>query len=423
MFERFGIAQATPGPVLRMLVSLGLALLLWGWVTVQRDPLEERTLAAVEIAPLELADALMEVDQLDPVEVEVEGPRSQVEDLTAEDLQARLETDEITGPGTYSAHVDVDAPGAVDVIRVTPSNVDVLVDERLTELVPIEVIEPNQSGSERRIGEVRIDPPEVRVSGPQQSMEQITRVAVEIELGNQTSDFRTILTPVALDAENDPVASVLISPETVAVDVELITEGKSVPVFVRTSGEPAHEYEVTDRRVTPQNVLLAGPEDALEEIISVTTDPVDIAGATRPISVRTTIAGLPNGVRVIDPANGIVQVDIGVQQQGERQTLPPLNVEVIGIGEGLQATVEPAAVTITVIGSQDAITALRADDIMPQVDVSGMGAGTYSLEPSVRVPRGLRWEAVDPVLVEVTLTPLAAETPEPARTPTPPPRP
>ena len=49
------------------------------------------------------------------------------------------------------------------------------------------------------------------------------------------------------------------------------------------------------------------------------------------------------------------------------------------------------------------VLALRPTDVSVTVDVSGLGPGTYRLEPRVTVPPGIALDGVQPDRVDVTI--------------------
>jgi len=417
--DRGLIGRLVPGTALRIAVSFVLALLLWGWVTTQRDPSVEQEFTDLAVPVPALAEDLMVVGELGTVDVLVEGPRSQVEDLTAGDLEVRLDTGEIEEPRTYPLEVEVDAPGAVDVVRVTPPSVNLLVDERLSQSFRVEPLEPDLAGTNREVGDIAVDPSDVTVNGPGTFVRRVARVVAPIEVGDRTESFTTTVPLEALDVDGQPITGVTILPETVTASVPVETRGKSVPVLAQTSGNPAEGYEVVDRRVNPAMVLLDGPDEALAEVFAATTEAVDIQGVTGNVSKLVALEGLPPEVRVLDPPSGEVAVVIQISQRGVQQDLPPQRVAVSGLGPGLVAAVEPAELVVTVVAGEEALAGLRAGDVEPRVDLAGRGPGSYVLTPTVAVPRGVQWIRTNPAQVRVTVSP-AAGTPPADQGPPPP---
>jgi YbbR domain-containing protein len=156
--------------------------------------------------------------------------------------------------------------------------------------------------------------------------------------------------------------------------------------------------------VNPATVVVDGPADVLDTIMFVQTEPVDIQNADGTVQKRVSMTGLPAGVTVIEPSSGEVDVVVPITQIGVRQDLPGQRVQGINLGQGLGATIQPTEITVTVIGPDAALSSLGAGDISAQVDLAGLGPGTYTLEPQVRVPQGVTWVASNPTSVTVTIS-------------------
>ena len=193
---------------------------------------------------------------------------------------------------------------------------------------------------------------------------------------------------------------------------------RSVPVLIQTIGDPAQGYEVGDRVANPDMVVLDGPEDAINDIVSVSTAPVMIDGATEPISQTVGLEGLPAGVQVVDPPDGNVVVVVQVRPRGTTQTVTAQGVEVTDLSPGLVASVDPAVVDVEIFAAEDTLAGLRADEIVPRVSAAGLGPGTYQLPLAVSVPAGVQWLRTDPTAATVTIrlgdgTPVTSTAPEP----------
>src|SRR4051794_38546134 len=101
----------------RLLLSLGLAIVLWSFVTISRDPEQSRTFANIPVSTDSIADNLTLITEISPINVTVSGPKSTIEDLVSTDISASLDLVEIDQPGAYS--VKVIAPKPEDVWDIT----------------------------------------------------------------------------------------------------------------------------------------------------------------------------------------------------------------------------------------------------------------------------------------------------------------
>ncbi|MER3485137.1 MAG: hypothetical protein C4345_03335 [Chloroflexota bacterium] len=124
--------HVSSGDLVRLVASLVLALLLWGWVTAQQDPETTRVFPNVAIQVGELPDSLVVVTAAPTAVVTVTGPRSVINELTPADISAQLDLHGITQAGTYSVRVLVSTPDGVWNRKVTPARLDIVVENTVS---------------------------------------------------------------------------------------------------------------------------------------------------------------------------------------------------------------------------------------------------------------------------------------------------
>jgi YbbR domain-containing protein len=403
--------------VFRAVASLALAFLLWAWVTTQRDPPETRIFTDLTLQEPTLPEPLQIAGELPTIAVEVVGPRSVVDRLSRAGLRPVLDVSEVKGPGNYQAKVDVDVPAAAHVNSIIPARVALVVDETATRTLHLDVAPAPSDDPTRRIGQVVPEVSEVTVSGPKRLVDNVTRVVLPIDIGDHTADFTANIKPQALDIAGQPIPEVAMLPARVMTSVEVVQRGRSVPVLVQTAGNPAPGFEVIGSVANPAAVLLDGPDAVLADILSVVTAPVDIDGATETVTARTALQDLPEGVRVVNPADGSVVAVVQIRPRGVTQILPNLPVHINNVPPGFTATVEPQAISVAVFASEETMSRLTGNEISVSVSAEGLGAGAHQLRPSVTVPPEVQWLRTDPKVVVVTLQPEAAPATPSAATP------
>ena len=414
MIERawaFLQARFTRADAARLVSSLILATMLWGYVSLITDPEETQTFSGLTITtPLEgLDDNLILTSQLPEISVRLTGPESVLEDIMPGDVTVSVDTDDIDGPiEGQEMRVQIDTPDGIRRSVANPPFVTVSIAERaeprVFTLEDMPVLQEPTSAA-YQVGAISPSVSTVTVSGPAPDVERVASVQLPIDIGNHTQTFDETFTPVALDADGNPIPEVQIQPERIPTNVQIAQRGRQVAVLVDIIGQPASGYQEDERRVIPLNVVLDGPREILDSIITVYTEPVDISNATEDVSVPVAIdqSLLPEGVTVLQPTSGQVQVIVQISSIGSPQALPGQSVMVTGLPSGFSASVEPAEIAVVVDASTEQVALLQTGDIIVSVDASGLTAGTYQLRPSVGVPPDMSWIRTDPEFVSVTI--------------------
>jgi YbbR domain-containing protein len=405
------------GTLVRALFSLVLAFLLWAWVTGQEDPITNRRFTAVTPTVMGQTNGLAVVDesQLPPVTIDLRGPRSALDNLTANDLRAHIDLSTIEAPGPAQLPVEIHIPRTVRVLTISPSPITVAVDRFATKSLPVET-EKGPAIPPYNISKIDLAATTVQVKGPASLVNKIAHVVLPVALGDHRDSFDGQFTPEARDSSGNKLTGVTIAPATISANVTVERVGRIVSVVANITGNPAEGYRVISTAVSPSFVTVDGPADALSQLVVISTAPIDVTSRTDSFSVFDVALSLPEGMHLVDQA--IVNVQINIEAEQQRQQIGALHVDYTGLGNGLKVTISPPEIAVTLSGSRDRLRQLSANDIKVAVDLQGRTAGTYTIVPSVNVPPGLTL-ADTPPSVQVQIEPMATPTPVPTQTPTP----
>jgi hypothetical protein len=80
-------------------------------------------------------------------------------------------------------------------------------------------------------------------------------------------------------------------------------------------------------------------------------------------------------------------------------------VEILGLGEGLEAELTPERVGVVIHGPLPVLDSLVPEDVRVTVDLFDLESGRYSIEPQVDIPdRGIQLRSVQPSAISVFIT-------------------
>lgn len=391
--------------IVRFLISVILATLLWGWVTQIQDPLQEREFTSVPVSVTGLADSLTLITTLPNVEVTITGPRSDIQDVRLADIALTMDLSSFDEPGSDRVRIAANTPSGVDVESIGPSEIQVQVEEVITEVYQLVLEDTLPADDPRQIGTVTPTVTQVTVAGPSSAMSRIARVVLPITVTQQTTSFDAAFTPRAIDAGGQTVADVRILPEQIQTSVELRTRGKEISVIPVVTGSPSEGFSVQQKSVVPEVILVDGSEDVLDSLLFVNTEPVNIDGATGSVSQRVAIGDLPEGVTILRPSDGIVELRVAIEDTtNTSQIIPSVPIEVTGLAPGLSAVVEPQVASITIDAPQSQLQSLAVSDISVGISAEGLGPGTFQLQIDVDLPEGVNLVSTDQQIVRVVIS-------------------
>ena len=169
---------------------------------------------------------------------------------------------------------------------------------------------------------------------------------------------------------------------------------KIVQVRPSIEGRPSPGYEVISVTSDPPNVEIIGPESSLRGLDEAMTEPVSVVNATRPIREVVTIGVADPAVRLRTPQTA--SVDVQIVPGSSTRILTSVPVQVRNVADGLRGRLTPAAVTVTLRGTEAAVKELTAESLDAQVDAAGLAAGDHAVQVRIRAGQGLTIEAISP---------------------------
>lgn len=293
------------------IISILLALTLWLWVTMEKNPTMEKVLE-IPLETRNLSQELMVAEQPDSITVRVEGPKNVMEDLTSRDVRAFVNLEEVV-IGTNLVTVEVLLPSAVQLVSTNPSKVSITIDQVSEIQLPVELsVRGNPPSGFIRL-EPDLNPSQVIIQGPKSLLETISRVFVEVNLEGATESV-TERVPIKIrDRSNRLIHDLLrIRPEFVEVYIPVLKEQPSQKFLVRPDivGQPEAGYRIKRVSVEPQTVEVYGPYHNLADIEYLFTASVDVSGATANLTQEVEVVTLQEGMSIMpEKVKVVVEVE------------------------------------------------------------------------------------------------------------------
>jgi YbbR domain-containing protein len=196
------------------------------------------------------------------------------------------------------------------------------------------------------------------------------------------------------------VEVVQVAPATLPIGFEN-SAIRIVQVRPSVEGRPAAGYEVVSVTSDPATVEIVGPESSLRGLDEAMTEPISIAGGTRPVREVVTIGVADPNVRLRTPQTA--EVNVQIVAGSSRRTLSAVPIEVRNLDNGLRARVTPATVVVTVRGTHEAVKALTPAAVNASVDAEGLPAGDHTLQVRVQAGAGVTVESINPFSLKVRI--------------------
>lgn len=389
-------------------LAILLAMVIWAYVTVRDNPLDEGTFA-VPVELRNLDETLVTPETSYQVQVRVQGAANIIGELSSRDFTAYVDLSGMRA-GEGSPRVQVDLPPDVSLVSLSPESIDLTLEAKVSETFAVVA---NVSGEPAEnytalLENLLLSPQEVSLSASASMIEQVGSVVVNADISNLESSYNRNLPVEVLDQNgNNITREFTISPESVNLVVNVLYEEPEATVAVRANllGEPAEGYQISYTVIEPNTVRAFGDLATLGTLYYLLTEPIDISGISRTTSYSVDIEHDSNISLAQETVTVTVRVEPVATQTYTRNLLHTQNV-----AEGLECLLPDEVIEIEVAGPDTAMQGLDETRIVPYVDCAGITEpGDYELPVSFSLPANIDLVRATPETVTVTLIDTATE--------------
>lgn len=389
-------------------LAILLAMVIWAYVTVRDNPLDEGTFA-VPVELRNLDETLVTPETSYQVQVRVQGAANIIGELSSRDFTAYVDLSGMRA-GEGSPRVQVDLPPDISLVSLSPESIDLTLEAKVSETFAVVA---NVSGEPAEnytalLENLLLSPQEVSLSASASMIEQVGSVVVNADISNLESSYNRNLPVEVLDQNgNNITREFTISPESVNLVVNVLYEEPEATVAVRANllGEPAEGYQISYTVIEPNTVRAFGDLATLGTLYYLLTEPIDISGISRTTSYSVDIEHDSNISLAQETVTVTVRVEPVATQTYTRNLLHTQNV-----AEGLECLLPDEVIEIEVAGPDTAMQGLDETRIVPYVDCAGITEpGDYELPVSFSLPANIDLVRATPETVTVTLIDTATE--------------
>ncbi|MEO8897517.1 MAG: CdaR family protein [Candidatus Dormibacter sp.] len=281
-----------------------LATVTWAAVVYASNPPDSRSVtinvpqSSGQVAPYVL------VHPIAPAVIRVIGTRQHLNAFDPNDLVLTVNYKAIARAGTQSLPLTVTNNDRDVILDTPPTSVVAEVDHLGSATVPVTVVISTQPPQGYVETSTSTDPSTVTVIGPQNQLAGV-QAKVSVDLANQKTNFQGDETVGLYDATNQKLGGFGVTivtiaghqPGTVLVNVAVTASltSRASAVLPRVTGTVAPGHEVAATTQSPLVVVLNGPQDLLNNLDSIPTDPISVNGLA---STRTFVVHIvtPPGV-------------------------------------------------------------------------------------------------------------------------------
>jgi YbbR domain-containing protein len=300
--------------------------------------------------------------------------------------------------------------GGVTVLSWQPQSIPVVLDTLESKNDVRVVVDHGVVPPGLEVGTPTITPSFVTVTGPKAQINQVVQAEATVAIDTSGIDVNQPVDLRAVDASGATVESVELNPASVLIQITVRTveTSKTVPVRPAVTGNPTVGYEIRGIASDPPIVTLRGAPAALSAITEVTTQPFSVNGLSATKAFKAALV-IPKGL-TLAPALTTVTVTVAIAPQAGSRTFL-VGMTCTGAATGTSCLPQLSQISVTLAGPIASLAALKAAQLTPSLDVSGLAPGEHDVTPVLSLPPGITVLAFSPPQVPVVIEPAASPTP------------
>ncbi len=337
-------------------------------------------------------------------DLEISGNSLITNKLTAEDFQVTVTLNptstKLTGNTLQKMALKVRAVKKSSVtdysiVSISPEEINVEYDRNKEVVLPIENEVKYSADTGYVSGTVTFSEENVTISGPESSVNKISRAAVSYSVESPLRSDDSFSCPIRLYDQNNQeitdTAGLYLEMSADVIDVTIpILPKKTVSLVASTVNRPKG---FSDSRITiePAQIDIAGPADVLSGINEITLDtPINFAELDIGQKNSFTLdIPLPMGVRNLSAGeNSVSQATVSINLNGYTEasvSVPAANFQPVNLPAGRTMTLNTQSLDVSVIGSDAQVSKLTGDSLSAQIDLTNFADRVGTVEAPVTV--------------------------------------
>ncbi|MDO4731656.1 MAG: CdaR family protein [Clostridia bacterium] len=384
---------------LLLIVSILISIVLWLSFTMNdSSSLSTRRIDNIPIN-VELPDSALS-DNLtvffpdkNVASVEISGTSMNISQVTTSDISVTaLQTGPINKTGTYELDLAAKntrpfVSNSFEIIQqsLSPSVVEVLVDKKGQSEFKVKDEISYKVNSDLFANYAQFSPSTISISGPQSILSQIVTVCAKYNISESlTKPFSLDVPLVFYDKDNNIIPNeqlslLTISQKEVKCDISVLKK-KTVDLKFDVLNSPASFDLASKVSVSPQNIEIALPEEDFNNVNSINLPQLDFSKIDPENTSFDLPIDIPSGYKNL---SNLSTATISVDLSGySKKSLDLQNFQFVNVPDSKTATAQPSSITIDVVGLQQDIDKITANDITAVVDLSkGNSSSEFSELP------------------------------------------
>lgn len=396
------------GTLIVKIICLLLSVVLWLYISNVENPLRTYELKGI---PVELTNEDSLVDskfaivnkQPFTVDLKLEGPSSEILKVKKEDFKIvadmsayALKVGENTIPVqivSYPENITIKNNGMLG-IKV---NLEELTQKELTISSKVKVMYKENIYEK----EQNISPKTVTITGGKSSVDKVTEAILTGEEKDVDKNKQGDYNIQFIDSFGNAVSNIESNIKTAKLSIT-VTNGKTVPVNLKTTGNVPQGFVLAGYELSKNNVTVLGDSQILNKLESIDTEAVDMS-SLQPDSEVDVKLNLPEGISIGD-GDGSIKAKFKLKKEENTTKNIECNVQYKNLSDVFLVTNQSLVSNIKLSGTQEALDKISSQNISVILDLANVKEeGSFDYTPQATLVNANNVTVSDVGNVSVTI--------------------
>ncbi|WP_270597174.1 YbbR-like domain-containing protein [Anaerococcus vaginalis] len=263
-----------------IVLSILVAVIMWAFVMTSTNPSLSKTIRNV---PLTIKNqevmqkdgyALVGKDEVASVNVKVEGSRSDLASLSAEDLVASIDLG-VPTEGIKTLNVNVDVPSGIRIEKVSPSNINLKMEKIVKKDLTVDIKISDRLKESKIINVSEQSTKKITVSGLRNYVDKVDKIVLNINEEEYLDGKIHDIGVKPVDKNGKTVENVDLSQNDVSISFDVL-QSKEVGVELNYDNLPKN-MQIEESKISPNKVIVKGEKSIVDKISAIKTREIDLS--------------------------------------------------------------------------------------------------------------------------------------------------
>ncbi len=372
------------------LLSVGIAILAWCTIMNMSDPnitVTLRNISVNKINEQSVVDENMIYDVVsgDTISITVTGPRSVLQQLTKDDVNAYIDLKELSITNACPIHISFKNASVANKVEVTSKSDEVMVlslEEMVTENKQVAVV-LSGAAAEGYYAISSVSPLLIEVYGSETQVSKVERLVANVNIDGQNTSFIKTVEVIPYDKDNNVLDATqfTLKDNKVSVSVELLPT-KNINVVVDADVSAEYGFACMPLEQAPTSITIAGPPDIISNITEITI-PYKAENLKETVAENISLTEyIPEGCHLVSNIDSVsVTIPVVMLDESREMTVNVSNIAMRNLPSGFSTVNKTSSVHIRVWGAEGTTGNLTVSSLGLYADCSSVKApGSYQLK-------------------------------------------